>query len=90
MMQDLTKLRDEVTDWQRVSQRLTDALLLAEMGDEELGAELQAELDVLSQAIAKLEFRALFAGKYDDEINRGLTSIEKAQDGSYTEALIKA
>ena len=66
-MQDLTKLRDEVTDWEQVSSRLEDALLLAEMGDEELGAELNSEVEILSKAVAKLEFRALFAGKYDDE-----------------------
>lgn len=66
-MKDLTKLRDEVTVWERVSTRLQDALLLAEMDDEELRAELEAEVNVLSEAVAKLEFRALFAGKYDDE-----------------------
>ncbi|MCA9978929.1 MAG: PCRF domain-containing protein, partial [Anaerolineales bacterium] len=67
MMQDLTKLRDEVGDWQKVSQRLEDALLLAEMDDEALQAELSAELEMLDRAVSKLEFRALFAGKYDDE-----------------------
>ncbi|MCB9420635.1 MAG: peptide chain release factor 2 [Ardenticatenaceae bacterium] len=67
IMQDLTKLRDEVTVWEQVSTRLQDALLLAEMDDEELTAELEAEVAVLSDAVAKLEFRALFAGKYDDE-----------------------
>jgi peptide chain release factor 2 len=67
LMRDLTKLRDEVTIWERVSARLQDALLLAELGDEELSAELNAEMDVLTTAVAKLEFRALFSGKYDDE-----------------------
>jgi peptide chain release factor 2 len=67
MMQDLTKLRDEVSDWEKVSQRLEDALLLAEMGDEELQAELSTEVEILTGAVSKLEFRALFAGKYDDE-----------------------
>ena len=66
-MQDLTKLRDEVTVWEQVSARLQDALLLAELDDEELGTELNGELNVLTEAVAKLEFRALFAGKYDDD-----------------------
>lgn len=66
-MQDLTKLRDEVTVWEQVTARLQDSLDLADMGDEELGAELEAEVEVLTQAVNKLEFRALFAGKYDDE-----------------------
>ncbi len=66
-MQDLTKLRDEVTVWEQVAARLQDSLDLAELGDEELGADLEAEVEVLTKAINKLEFRALFAGKYDDE-----------------------
>lgn len=66
-MRDLTKLRDEVTDWEKVSSRLQDALVLAELGDEELGSDLHNEVEVLTGAVAKLEFRSLFAGKYDDE-----------------------
>jgi radical SAM superfamily enzyme YgiQ (UPF0313 family) len=35
-------------------------------------------------------YRDLLAGKYDDEINRGLTDAEKAKESAYAEALIKA
>ncbi|MGD2077192.1 MAG: radical SAM protein, partial [Chloroflexota bacterium] len=35
-------------------------------------------------------YRDLLAGKYDDEVNRGLTDTEKAQDGAHADALIKA
>jgi hypothetical protein len=35
-------------------------------------------------------YRDLLAGKYDDEINRGLTEDERAKDSAYAEALIKA
>jgi peptide chain release factor 2 len=66
-MRDLTKLREDANVWEQVSTRLQDALLLAEMDDKELSAGLNAELEVLTNAVAKLEFRALFAGKYDDE-----------------------
>ena len=66
-MRDLTKLRDQVTVWQEVSARLQDALVLAELGDEELGAELTQEVATLTKGISRLEFQTLFAGEYDDE-----------------------
>ncbi len=67
MMRDLTKLRDEVTVWERVSAHLQDTLDLAGLGDEELGPELEAEVEILTAEVADLEFRALFAGQYDNE-----------------------
>jgi len=67
LMRDLTKLRDQVTVWQEVSARLQDALVLAELGDEELGAELTQEVATLTKGISRLEFQTLFAGEYDDE-----------------------
>ena len=67
MMQELTKLRNEVTVWQTVSQRLQDALILAELEGDDLKEELQKEADYLTKAVARLEFRTLFAGQYDDE-----------------------
>lgn len=66
-MRDLTKLRDEVTVWERVSAHLQDTLDLAGLGDEELGPELEAEVEILTAEVADLEFRALFAGQYDNE-----------------------
>jgi anaerobic magnesium-protoporphyrin IX monomethyl ester cyclase len=35
-------------------------------------------------------YRELLAGKYDDEINKGLTPSERQKSGTYQEALIKA
>jgi hypothetical protein len=35
-------------------------------------------------------YRDLLAGKYDDEVNRGLTDTEKSQEGAHADALIKA
>lgn len=60
-------LRDQVTVWQNVSGRLEDAMELAEMADDELGQELQTELEALTTAVNKLEFDALFLGRYDSE-----------------------
>ena len=66
-MQDLTKLRDQVTVWESLSKHLTDILELAEMRDEELSDDIAQEIELLSKQIANLEFQALFSEKYDDE-----------------------
>lgn len=66
-MRQLTKLRDQVVVWEKVSKRLADSLELAELGDEDLIEELARETADLAPTVANLEFRALFSGKYDDE-----------------------
>jgi len=67
LMRDLTRLRDHVTVWEEVSARLQDALVLAELGDEELEVELTQEVAALTERVSRLEFQTLFAGEYDDE-----------------------
>ncbi|MBP6471084.1 MAG: peptide chain release factor 2 [Chloroflexi bacterium] len=67
VMRDLTRLKDQVTVWEVLSKRLNDALELASLGDEDLEAEIEHELAELTDRVAKLEFRALFSGEYDDE-----------------------
>ncbi len=66
-MQELTKLRDQVAVWEGLSKHLTDTLELAEMGDDELSADIAQEIEILSAQVADLEFKALFSEKYDDE-----------------------
>ena len=66
-MRELTRLRDQVTVWEALSRRLTDAQELVALEDEELSAELAKEADSLERIIAKLEFETLFSGQYDDE-----------------------
>jgi peptide chain release factor 2 len=66
-MRELTKLRDQVTVWEALSRRLADATELAQLGDDDLLAELSKETDVLEAKVAKLEFETLFSGQYDDE-----------------------
>jgi peptide chain release factor 2 len=67
MMQELTKLRDQVTIWESLNHRLADALELVSLGDEELLADLDDEVSSLEAQIAKLEFETLFSGQYDDK-----------------------
>ena len=66
-MRELTRLRDQVSFWDKLSRRLQDAHELAELGDEDLYDELAREVELLTEQVEDLEFRALFAGKYDDE-----------------------
>jgi peptide chain release factor 2 len=66
-MKELTRLRDEVSIWEKVSNRLGDAAELAALEDEELLDDLKREVETLERAVGKLEFRALFSGQYDDE-----------------------
>ena len=66
-MRELTKLRDQVTVWEALSRRLSDATELAELGDEDLLPELARETELLEAQVAKLEFETLFSGEYDDE-----------------------
>jgi peptide chain release factor 2 len=66
-MRELTRLRRQVSVWERVSQRLKDALELAALGDEELQGEMEQEVQALQRIVDQLEFQALFSGRYDDE-----------------------
>ncbi len=64
-MKRLSKLREEVEDWLKVRQRLADALELAQMGDESLRPDLEAECQVLEADLQHREFEAMLSGKYD-------------------------
>ncbi len=66
-MRDITKLRNEVGEWERLRKHLGDTLELAELEDEALAPDLSKEVEVLEEEIAELEFRTLFSGVYDDE-----------------------
>ncbi len=67
IMREVTRLRDEITLWDKLTVRLSDALELAELGDPELLDELVQEVDVLSKEVDELEFQTLFSGQYDRE-----------------------
>ena len=64
-MKRLSKLREEADDWLKVRQRLADALELAQMGDESLRPDLEAECQVLEADLQHREFEAMLSGKYD-------------------------
>jgi peptide chain release factor 2 len=67
IMREVTRLRDEITLWDKLTIRLSDALELVELEDPELLGELVQEIDVLSKEVNELEFQTLFSGQYDRE-----------------------
>ncbi len=66
-MRELTRLRRQTGIWEKVNRRLGDALELAQLGDEELYQELEAEVNAIAATVDRLQFQALFSGEYDDE-----------------------
>jgi peptide chain release factor 2 len=58
-------LRSEVDDWRGFERRISDALELAGIGDEALGAELAAEAAAIEAELEKRSFAAMLSGPYD-------------------------
>ncbi len=64
-MKTLSVLREEVTGWQDLRQRVRDALELAQMEDDSLRAELEAETKSLEREFARRELAAMLNGPHD-------------------------
>lgn len=61
----MATLGDEVDEWKELEQKVSDALILAQIGDESLEDDLDAELDAIEAEIATREFHAMLSGEYD-------------------------
>jgi peptide chain release factor 2 len=66
-MRALSVLRGEVDRWKGAAQRTTEALELAELGDESLRPDLERELAWLEQEVRQLEFATLLSGEFDHD-----------------------
>ncbi len=64
-MKKMSRLREEVDGWQTLSQRIADALELAQLEDEGLSAELIPEVDAIEKDVDRREFTAMLSGPYD-------------------------
>jgi len=64
-MKHLSSLRDEVESWQNLRQRIHDALELAQLEDESLRSELEAETAAIEKDVEQREFYAMLSGKHD-------------------------
>jgi peptide chain release factor 2 len=67
LMQEASRLRGELERWDGLLARLEDALELAELGDEGLYDELNAEVTALTALVERMEFTTLLSGEYDRE-----------------------
>jgi peptide chain release factor 2 len=64
-MRHLARLRRDVESWQQLRQRVNDARDLAELGDDELRADLELELSNLESEVDRRETQALLSGPHD-------------------------
>ena len=83
-MKRISALRNEIEAWQKIEKRIADALELAELGDDSLQTELEAELAKIEPLVDQRELRTLLSGPYDSgnallSINAGAGGTE-AQD----------
>ncbi len=65
--QRLSQLKDEVSQWQALSQRINDALELAEMQDNSLLKDLTTEVESLQSLVERAQLQAMLSGQYDSE-----------------------
>ncbi len=79
-MRELAALRDEVGGLQALSERLADALELAQMGDDDLTEDLQAEAKALENEINRRELAAMLSGPYDR--NNAILAIHAGAGGT--------
>lgn len=66
-MQRASTLRAEVSRWDDVAHRISDALELALLEDESLRPDLEREMETLAPLVDRLEFMTLLSGEYDRE-----------------------
>ena len=66
-MKQYNTIRAEVDSWRGFSRRLSDALELAQLDDESLRAELEAEVAAIETELEKRSFTAMLSGKYDHD-----------------------
>ena len=66
-MKQYNTLKNEVESWRGFSQRLHDALELAQLDDESLRTELETEITAIETELEKRSFTAMLSGKYDQD-----------------------
>lgn len=69
-MSELSRLSEDVTTYERIAQRASDARVLwelaAEQNDEASAEEARTEVDTIERDLAGLEITALLGGEFDD------------------------
>ena len=66
-MKQYNTVKAEVESWRGFSRRLNDALELAQLDDESLRADLEAEVSAIEAELEKRSFTAMLSGKHDHD-----------------------
>ncbi len=64
-MKSLSHLNESIESWRKLQNRLNDALELADLGDDSLLGELEAETKAIEAEVEQREFRAMLSGEFD-------------------------
>jgi peptide chain release factor 2 len=64
-MREISTLKEEVEEWQSLRTNIADTLEFAQLGDESMLSDLEAETALIEQDVAKREFEAMLSGPYD-------------------------
>jgi peptide chain release factor 2 len=64
-MKRLSILKEDVTGWRDIRNRIDETLELAEMGEADLVEELESETDRIEKEVDRREFQAMLSGPYD-------------------------
>ncbi len=67
LMQQAARLRNDIEQWNSLSQRIEDALDLAQLEDESLRPDLENETTQLTHLVERAEFTQMLSGEYDRE-----------------------
>ena len=62
-MKTLADLRSEVNEWLALQKLVQDSIELAEMGEESMRSELEAELEQVEKLLARKEFNVMLSGQ---------------------------
>lgn len=65
VMKRLNALKDEIEGWEALLQRAQEALELAELEDESLADDLEAEAEAIAKEVERRELAAMLSGPYD-------------------------
>lgn len=65
LMKRIADLKEDVDSWRDFLKRVEDGLELANMEDESLAADLNAEIAALEEEASKREIQVLLSGRYD-------------------------
>jgi peptide chain release factor 2 len=66
-MKQYNAVKAEIDSWREFSRRLSDALELAQLDDESLRTDLEAEVAAIESELEKRSFTSMLSGKYDQD-----------------------